>query len=127
MKYGFLYDNLKENDIVQFDEGGNFVNFQRVSQVHCNCGSDFWTEHFHVGSYVCMYDTGDNRVDHTKRVRAIWRRKDKDTLKRVATKHPRTKIWEVEENTLENEKTDIKKVRQAANLLKLYIDEVSNG
>ena len=69
------------------------------------------------------YDS--DKVSHSDRVCSIWRYKDKKTLKRVAKKHPRTKVWEVDEDMLENSLNgDISKVKEAIKKLDLYVKEV---
>lgn len=124
MKYKFLYDNLKEKDIVEFEECGD-LRFTTVKQVHCNCYPKDWGEHFHIGPYICQYDSG--KASHSDRVCSIWRYKDKKTLKRVAKKHPRTKVWEIDEDMLEDRLNgDISKVKEAIKKLDLYVKEVEN-
>lgn len=123
MKYKFLYDNLNDNDIIEFKETYDQTVFRTVTKVHCNCNPEYWKEHFHTDAYICEYD--DSHINHAKRVVAIWRFERKDILKRVAKKHPRTKVWEVNENMLETRPTaDVRKVRQAINILDLYIKGV---
>lgn len=122
MKYKFLYDNLQKNDVVEFYDGES-VGFRSVNSVHCNCNSTSWKEHCHIDGYICEYE--DTYRSHSSRIRSIWRYENSKTLKRVAKKHPRTKVWEVNENTLScKEDAGVKRLREAVILIEKHIKEV---
>lgn len=122
MKYKFLYDNLQKNDVIEFYDGER-IEFRSVHSVHCICNSPCWKEHCHIGNYICEYE--DNYTNHSSRIRAIWRYENSKTLKRIAKKHPITKVWEVSENTLDcKEDAGIGRLRDAVRLIESHIKEV---
>lgn len=116
MKYKFLYDNLKANDIVEYEDEET-IQFSKVQSVHCNCNSGYWKEHFHIEPYICEYDGM-----HSKRIRSIWRYENSNILKRVAKIHPRTRIWEINEDMLD-EKPSMEKLEKVIKILQKYIQE----
>lgn len=123
MKYKFLYDNLKENDIVDFKEE-QVDTITRVYQIKCNCNPGHWNEHFHtIAGYICEYDPRKN-WDHTNRVKSIWRYKDKNTLVKVAAYHPRKKEWVSAEEMTPFVLTDTDKLKTAIKNIQEYLNDI---